>query len=231
MPTLLPTADDGATTKPAEMTAVAPEALVTDDRLAGQMTPVGLNPAFTADLFSAFLTHERCGRHLYRSVAARTNNPVLKARYEQFGEETERHVEIYERLIVAMGGDPFYVSPMARAVELTDSKTLEATFLLAGSGDIMVAEMVMLDAVFLAESMCHHNWQAVGELCERMDAGPVRDQVQAAFDEVEAQEDEHIGWAADMRVKMVMLQADHTMMAAMSQKAEEVLASVKAWFA
>jgi hypothetical protein len=120
---------------------------------------------------------------------------VLKARYVELGEETERHVEIDEQLIIAMGGNPSYVSPMARAVELTDSKTLEATFLLAGSVDVMTAEMVMLDAVFLAESMCHHNW------------------------------------AADMRAKLVLLQADHCVAAVAGQEVEELVATVKGWFA
>ena len=31
------------------------------------------------DTLSAMLTHERCGRHLYRSVEGRSLNPMLKA--------------------------------------------------------------------------------------------------------------------------------------------------------
>ena len=68
------------------------------------------------------LAHERCGTHLYRSVAGRTNNPVLQAQYEEFGDETERHVEILEELVTAAGGNPNYVSPAARATEGTDAK-------------------------------------------------------------------------------------------------------------
>jgi hypothetical protein len=227
---LTPTAEDRATSKAVGMTVVRPEHTVTDEMLAEQIAPVGLNPAFTADLFSAFLTHERCGRHLYRSVAQRTANPVLQRHYTEFGEETERHVEIYETLISAMGGDPAYVSPLARGVELSDSKLLESTFLLGGSVNLMAQESLMLDAVFLAEAMCHANWQAVGQLCQHMDEGPIRDQVQAAYEEVEAEEDKHIGWATEMRAKLMILQADHSAMAAMGAKAEEMMASVKGWF-
>jgi rubrerythrin len=226
---LTPTSTDLASTKPAPMTAVPPTGTISDDTLA-RIVAGGLNPAYVTDLFSAFLTHERCGRHLYRSVAGRTNNPVLKARYVEFGEETERHVAIYEQLIEAMGGDPAYVSPMARSVELADAKTLEATFLLAGSADIMVLESTMLDAVFLAEAMCHANWQAVGALAARMDEGPVRDALMTAHGEVEAEEDHHLQWASDMRAKLVMLQADHSTAANMAQKAEEMVATIKGWF-
>src|SRR4051812_12093368 len=126
---LTPTATDLAISKPAPMTTLPPSGAITETAIA-QMDSGGLEPAFTADLFSAFLTHERCGRHLYRSVATRTNNPVLRAKYESFGEETHTHVGIYQRLITDMGGDPTYVSPLARCVEMSDSKNLEATFLL-----------------------------------------------------------------------------------------------------
>jgi rubrerythrin len=228
---LTPTAEDRATAKAVGMTFVRPEHAVTDETLQAQLAPVGLNPSFTADLFSAFVTHERCGRHLYRSVAQRTANPVLQLRYTEFGEETERHVEIYEALITAMGGDPAYVSPLARAVEGSDSKLLESTFLLGGSVNLMAQESVMLDAVFLAESMCQSNWVAVGQLAERMDEGPIRDQVLAAYEEVAAEEDEHIGWATEMRSKLIVLQADHSAVMAVGAKAKELVATVKGWFA
>jgi len=227
---LTPTAEDRATSKAIGMTCVQPEHAVTDAMLRERIAPTGLDPVFTADLFSAFLTHERCGRHLYRSVAQRTANPVLQRHYEQFGEETENHVTIYENLITAMGGDPAYVSPMARGIELSDSKLLESTFMGQGSVPLMDQESLMLDAVFLAEASCHANWKAVGQLCERMDAGPIRDQVQAAYDEVEAQEDEHVGWATEMRAKLMLLRADHSAMAAAGAKAEELVATVKGWF-
>src|SRR3546814_13386017 len=76
----------------------------------------GANAAFVADLLSACLAHERCGTHLYRSVAGRTNNAILKAKYEEFGDETLRHVGILEELVASLGGNPSYVSPLARAV-------------------------------------------------------------------------------------------------------------------
>ncbi len=226
---LTPTAEDRATSKAVGMTVVRPANTITDEALDRQLAPVGLHAAYTADLLSAFLTHERCGRHLYRSVAQRTANPVLQRHYTEFGEETERHVEIYENLISTMGGDPAYVSPLARGVELTDAKLLESTFLLGGSVNLMAQESIMLDAVFLAEAMCHANWKTVGELCQHMDEGSIRDQVQSAYDEVEAEEDEHISWATEMRTRLVLLQADHSAMAAAGAKAEELLATVKGW--
>src|SRR3954462_6621900 len=128
MTTLTPTKDKGATAKPAELLYVDPVGQTSDDALRSQMNLEGMNTAFIADLLSGMLTHERCGTHLYRSVSARSNNPLLKQKYEHFGEETARHVEILEQLISESGGNPNYVSPTARVVEGMNSKLLESTF-------------------------------------------------------------------------------------------------------
>src|SRR4051812_16938770 len=106
MTTLMPTKDRGATAQPAEMLYVDPERQVTEEAVAASMEMPGMNASFIADLMSAMLTHERCGTHLYRSVAARSNNPILKRRYEEFGEETEHHVEVLEQLVTKAGGNP-----------------------------------------------------------------------------------------------------------------------------
>jgi hypothetical protein len=97
----------------------------------------GLNGPFVADLLSDMLAHERCGAQLYRSVADRTNNPILKQRYKHFGNETVEHVENLEGLIAGLGGDPGYISPAARVTEKAGIGLLESTFLLAGSVDLM----------------------------------------------------------------------------------------------
>src|SRR4051794_36485779 len=117
MPTLTPTKADGATSKASDLVYVEPSITVTDDLLQSTIAIQGLNVAFLADLLSGFLAHERCGTHLYRMVQARTNNPVLQRKYKEFGEETIRHVQILEELIAGAGGNPNYVSPMARAIE------------------------------------------------------------------------------------------------------------------
>jgi rubrerythrin len=203
---------------------------MTDENLAQLNVPSSMNGAFIADLLSGMLAHERCGRHLYRSVAERTNNPVLKAKYQEFGEQTERHAKILEDLITALGGDAAYVSPTARTVEGMDTKTLESTFLLSGSIDIMNQEMAMLDAVFLAEAMDHANWELLGKLAESMPEGDARTFMSGAVQQVEDEEDEHLSWARNTRTKMVHLQASSSLGAAATMKAEEMVATVRGWF-
>jgi rubrerythrin len=230
MITLTPTKDLGATAKVHPVVYSEPEQTVTDELLAGMVAIDGMNPAFIADLLSAYLTHERCGTHLYRSVAGRTNNPVLKTKYEEFGEETMRHVDILEQLIASTGGNPTYVSPLARAVEAADSHALMSTYLGSGGLDPMAAEMAMLDVVFMAESVDHANWEALGQLAAAMPDGPAKEAMQAAVAEVEPDEDEHLEWARTTRASMTMLQASGSTMAKAGAKMEELVAHVKGWF-
>ena len=114
MPVLTPTKADGATAKPNQVLYVDPACQVTDDMLAEQISVGGMNASVVADLLSGMLAHERCGVHPHRTVAARSNNPMLKRRYEEFGEETLHHVEVLEQLITTLGGNPNYVSPNAK---------------------------------------------------------------------------------------------------------------------
>jgi ferritin-like metal-binding protein YciE len=196
----------GGTSKPAPMVAIDPERLVLDEQLALMAEGSGLNGAFLADTLSDMLMHERCGFHLYRSVAGRSNNPMLKRRYEEFQAETETHIAILEQLIGDLGGDPGYTSPAARATEKYDFGALEGSFLLAGSVDLMTQELVMLNAVVLAETIDSANWETLAALTESLDEGPVRDAFARAVEQVLPQEQEHLGWARETRQKMILLQ-------------------------
>lgn len=230
MHTLNPTKDTGSIAKANDLVYVEPGLTVTDDALAGQFGLSGVNGAFIADFLSACLTHERCGAHLYRSVATRTANPVLQGRYEAFGRQTVRHVEILEEVIEVAGGNPSYVSPLARTVETADSKALEATYLASGGVDVMAAETAMLDAVFMAETVDHANWETLEKLAESLPHGLLRDALSSAVAEVEDDEDDHLNWACSMRARLTMLQASSSMVTKATAKAEELVAQVRGWF-
>jgi hypothetical protein len=94
--TPVPTHRSGATTKASDMVYAPPGRQVTDASLRQDLADVGLNTAFVADLLSAVAAHERAGRQLYRSIAGRTENPVLRRRYTELGHDTERHLAVLE---------------------------------------------------------------------------------------------------------------------------------------
>jgi hypothetical protein len=230
MATLTPTYDTGARGKPMTYVAISPGRELDEPTLASTMPALGeLNAAFVADTMSAVLAHERCGRHLYRSVAGRTLNPVLRSKYEEFGDETQRHADILEGLITAAGGDPQYVSPSARATEAMDSKVLECTFMLTGSIDVATAELVMLDAVLAAEGLDQANWIALGGLVPLLPEGEVADRFTAAVEEVLAQEDRHVDWARETRTTLISLLATAPAPSPAAGQAE-LMEAVRGWF-
>jgi hypothetical protein len=202
MPILVPTREHGATARAVGWDIPDPAAAVSAADLALPV-PDGVDGVFLADLLSAVATHERCGAHLYRSVAARTVSDVLRERYEAFGRETLHHVDVMEELVTSLGGNPTYMSPAARKTEATDAKLLESTFLLAGSIDPFAGELALVEAVFVAESVDHANWASMADLRDALPDGDVRDAVRRAVDEVEPDEDEHLEWARSTRARLV----------------------------
>jgi rubrerythrin len=195
MPTLTPTKATGSTAKASEVTYVEPDQAVTDDLLRAEVSADGVDAAVLADVLSACLAHERCGVHLYRSVAGRTTRPELRSQYEAFGAQTERHVEILEGVVLGAGGNPSYVSPMARATEAMNTNVLQSTFLAPGGLEPAELELVMLDAVHLAETTDHANWEMLALVASQLPDGDLRTALAAAVAEVQPQEDEHYGWA------------------------------------
>jgi rubrerythrin len=205
--TIVVTSETGGTARSVGVLYVPPDRQVVDAGSATALAEVGLDAAFVADFLSACLAHERCGVHLYRSVAGRTGDTDLRARYEHFGVETREHVERLERLIVAAGGDPQYVSPAARATEKAAAGLLESTFLLAGSLDPMTAELAMLEAVMVAEAKDRGNWVVLAQLAARMAKSDLRRQFETVSADVLAQEEEHYTWASDTRSALLLSMA------------------------
>jgi hypothetical protein len=182
----------------------APEAAMMPEHLEAFMPDAGLNPAFMADLLSSFLMHEQCGLHLYRTAMTLTNDDMLRQKYEEFGNETADHIRIFEELIASCGGESGYVSPAARMTEAFDSKMHEAAIGLCGGADEATFELGMLELVVLAETKCHSDWSLIQQLTETMPEGQARTAFQAAVDQVEQQEDEHIRWARETWQQLIM---------------------------
>lgn len=206
MPILTPTKIAGAQATPNELLYVDPACAVTGAELAAQLADraEGLDPTALADLLSAALTHERCGVHLYRAVAARSTMPELSERYEELGAETLAHVEVLEALVTAAGGNPSYVSAQARATEGLDAKLVESTYLASGTLDPLTAELAMLDAVILAETIDNANWALLEQLAGAMLEGELRSALEAAVSAVRAQETEHLGWATSTKQQLLL---------------------------
>ena len=231
MPTLIPTADTGARAMPVGLTHVDPARVMLPSEKDAFLAGSGLNGPFVADLLSDMTAHERGGAALYRSVAGRTHNPVLKQ--QAIPTSSTRRSSTWRC------SRPW--SAASAATRATSARRpgpprgpglglVESTFLLAGSVDLMTQELVMLDAVLLAEAKDHANWSGLSELVDVMPEGEVRDAVREAVQRVEPEEDEHLGWAQDMRTKLIAAQVRSGAVQSVTTKAEEMVARIKGLF-
>jgi hypothetical protein len=220
-PYLTTTYDTGGVAKATPEVTVPPERARTTESQAGFAGGQD-NAPFLADFVSAVLMHAQCGRHLFRSVAGRTRNPMLKARYEKLAEQAERTIVRLQALVTDLGGEPGYVSPSARATEKLDQGALEATYALDGSLDILTRELVMLDAVVIAYTIDDSNWQLLAEIAGDLDGGP-RDALTAVVETVQPDVADNHLWAVQTRKRIVLLQAKHPVMAGVQATAEAAL--------
>jgi rubrerythrin len=180
-----------------------PNLALTPDEAVEFAADSGLEGFFFVDILSCFLGHERDGVHLYRTVAGLTSNAALRAAFEEFGAETAEHVDIYERLVMALGGDPAYVSPSARLNEFANTKLLEG-LLLSNSVDVVMFDVALVEAVGAAEAKCEANWMFLAELAAELPASSAaRTAIEAAVGAVLQQEEKHRGWATRTRNELL----------------------------
>jgi rubrerythrin len=225
---LIETADTGGRTMPISMVVCRLERAVAAEELTEQMPAAdGLDVPFVAGTLSGFLAHERAGAALYRVAAEHSNNPMLVAKYDEFGRETVEHIAIYQQLIADLGGDPHYVSPAARMTEQLGAKLLEGPVSLAGSVDVLTLETAFLEAVVIAEHKCHDNWTLLGQLGESFTDETARRAVRDAVAQVEPQEDDHVRWASDTYVELTLTNNQHPAASGMMGAVERAAHKVK----
>ena len=79
-----------------------------------------------------------------------------------------------------------------------------------GSGDKEMAQCVAAEAVVLAETVDHFNWQLIGEVANKM-TGAHGKALKEAYQEIEDEEDEHLyhskGWLRELSLEGLGLPA------------------------
>lgn len=162
-----------------------------------------MNQQALLDKLSEFLMVEQGGYQLYKVLSERTQLDELRQQYIAFGEETSRHREILATVIKSLGGDPGYVSPLARVAQMRAEQML-GLFLVADGLTQDELEAVGLECVLLAETKDHADWELLAQLVEAIPEGADREVIRAAVGEVEQQEDEHLGWARQQSAALAM---------------------------
>jgi len=162
------------------------------------------------ELLLQSLEHERGGILIYQTALECAVNDDLKEEWRKYLDQTERHVAILSRACLALGLDPAERTPGCKIVHHNGTALVVGMKMALAEGDAAAAELVACEAVVLAETKDHADWELIGE-CAKAATGAPKAALQAAYDEVEDQEDEHLyhtkGWCRELWLKSLGLKA------------------------
>ncbi len=152
------------------------------------------------DLLYQALETEQGGVKVYGTAITCAVNSDLQEEWQKYLEETQGHVEVLIGVLEAFGLDPAARTPSRDVV--------------GGIGDALVAsmqkaqatltpeqaEIVACEAVVLAETKDHANWELLAHVVAH-GSHPQMKVLKAAVDEVEDEEDHHLyhtkGWCRE----------------------------------
>jgi rubrerythrin len=162
------------------------------------------------ELLLQSLENERSGEKLYEAAAKAAQNEELKEEWTKYLGETRHHVEILEGVLKAFGIDTEEQSPGRDIVASLGRSLLQAVEQAVSGGNKAAAQIVAAECVVLAETKDHLNWELLGECLGKL-KGEERKALQAAYDEVEDQEDEHLyhtkGWCRELWMESLGMKA------------------------
>jgi hypothetical protein len=162
------------------------------------------------ELLLQSLEHERGGVKIYRMALQCALNAELRKEWTEYLSQTEHHVEVLTQTCAAIGIDPGVRTPGCHIVRENGLALVRSMEMALAAGNPKAAEIVACEAVVLAETKDHADWELIGAAAKAAD-GAVAQALQAAYDAVEDQEDEHLyhtkGWCRELWLASLGLDA------------------------
>ena len=162
------------------------------------------------ELLYQALETELGGVQVYTTALRCVENKDLKEEWQEYLEQTHKHVQIVTDLMDTFGLDPEKETPGRKVVRHTGESLVKAMEIALKSGEAGAAQLVAAESVVLAETKDHLNWQLIGEAAKKA-KGEEAKALKAAHKEVEKEEDEHLyhtaGWARELWLDSLGLKA------------------------
>jgi len=162
------------------------------------------------ELLYQLLETELGGVEVYETALECAQHESVRKEWQEYHEQTTRHVELAEEALRAFGLDPSTDTPGRLVVRSIGTALVEAMKAALAEGTPEDAQVVAAECIILAETKDHWNWELVGELVGSM-TGEGAKTLRAAYQEVEDQEDEHLyhntGWARELWIDGLGLKA------------------------
>ncbi|MDZ4773430.1 MAG: hypothetical protein SGI72_09890 [Planctomycetota bacterium] len=153
------------------------------------------------DLLYQTLETEMGGVDIYTTAVTCADNDELREEWQKYLSQTKTHLEVIRDACTKLGLDPDRDTPGRQIVRTIGKSLVKAMQLARGAGNPKAAEIVAAECVTLAETKDHSNWSLIGKWLEHA-SGKEKQVLQAAYDRVEDEEDEHIyhttGWCREL---------------------------------
>ena len=162
------------------------------------------------ELLLQSLEHERGGVLIYQTALECVLNDDLREEWEQYLEQTEKHVDLLTTACESLGLDPDEMTPGRKIVQHNGKSLVVAMKMALSANDPPAAELVACECVVLAETKDHFDWELIGQCAQEL-TGQEAEVLKQACDEVEDEEDEHLyhtkGWCRELWLKSLGLRA------------------------
>jgi rubrerythrin len=169
-----------------------------------------MNTEQLEELILQALEHELGGVAVYETAITCAINPDLEREWTKYLAETRTHVQALEQVCSSLSIDPARETPGRGVVRSLGVALVDAMKQAIAAGDRRAAQLVACDAVVLAETRDHANWQLLSKCAEHLPA-PGAAVLEEACRTIEDQEDEHFyhtkGWCRELWIEALGLPA------------------------
>jgi rubrerythrin len=162
------------------------------------------------ELIYQALETELGGVQVYTTALRCVENKELKDEWQEYLEQTHKHVQIVRELMGAFGLDPEKETPGRKVVRHTGESLVKGMEMALESAEPGAAQLVAAESIVLAETKDHLNWELLGEASKKAKGAEAK-ALKAACEEVEKEEDLHLyhtaGWARELWIDSLGMKA------------------------
>lgn len=186
MAILIVTKGKGGTSRPADMTVVAPRQEMPIDSLQAIAQEAKVDGIFLADMLSAFMAHERMSVRFGLAAVQQASVAEQQELHDALTRAHGEYLTVLVELAESLGLDPLYVSPAARIAIYRDQGLLGCP-LLAGSIDTATADLALMDVALALIEMGWANIQALAEIAAEARPSKLKSMLQTAAEQLDAE--------------------------------------------
>jgi hypothetical protein len=156
-----------------------------------------MNQAQVHELLYQALETELGGIQVYQTALQCTVNAELTHEWQAYLAQTETPAQILRELFATLQLNPDQETPGRQVVRHIGQSLVTAMEMALRAGTREAAQLVATECVVAAETKDHLNWELISEVAAAL-KGAAGKALQAAYQQVEDEEDEHFGWSREL---------------------------------